>query len=104
MSLRTRPRTETGVDLSAPLKTLYHSHETIVDRLHGLAGLPALAEQAEQARQVASAAVALFRTDVLAHHLDEEHDLFPAVLASARPDGERESVQALVEQLTQEHR
>ena len=38
------------------------------------------------------------------HHLDEERDLFPAVLASAQPGAERERVQAMTERLTHEHR
>lgn len=95
---------ETGVDVSAPLKTLYHTHEAIVDRLRGLSGLAELAAQADEARRVAASAVELFQADVLAHHQEEERDLFPAVTASARPDDELVTVKARIERLTLEHR
>lgn len=104
MSMRTLPRADTGVDLSAPLNTLHHSHDIILDRLRGLAGLPDLVAQAEQARRVATATVALFCNDVLAHHLEEERDLFPAVAASAAPEEERETVKGYIRQLTLQHR
>jgi len=41
---------------------------------------------------------------VYAHHADEERELFPAVLASAQPGEERERVQLMARQLTEEHR
>lgn len=104
MSLRTLSHADTGVDLSAPLDTLYHSHETIVDQLSSLSALPGLLVQAEQARRVAADALALFRQDVLQHHQDEESALFPAVQDSATPGEESDSVQMLVRQLTAEHR
>ncbi|WP_332670504.1 hemerythrin domain-containing protein [Aromatoleum sp.] len=38
------------------------------------------------------------------HHLDEERELFPAVLASAAAGAERERVQSLAKRLPEEHR
>lgn len=104
MSLRALSHAQTGVDLAAPLDTLYHSHETIVGQLSALAALPGLLEQAEQARRVAADALALFGKDVLQHHQDEEKALFPAVQASAAPGEESDTVQTLASQLTAEHR
>jgi hemerythrin-like domain-containing protein len=36
--------------------------------------------------------------------MDEERELFPAVLASAEPGDEHDRVQAIVQRLTQQHR
>jgi hemerythrin-like domain-containing protein len=104
MSLRILSQVDTGVDVSAPLKTLYHSHEGIVKQLRELGELPRLAQQMAQARRVSAASVALFRNNVLVHHQDEERDLFPAVIGSASPGAERESAQALAARLVAEHR
>jgi hemerythrin-like domain-containing protein len=95
---------DTGVDLTAPLKTLYHSHETILSQMAELAALPALVEQAQRARDIATRTLAMFDGDVLQHHADEENDLFPAVIRSAQPGEERERVQAMTERLSGEHR
>ena len=38
------------------------------------------------------------------HHAEEERELFPAVLASAAKGVERDKVQAIVDELTAEHR
>ena len=46
----------------------------------------------------------LFDDAVLAHHADEERELFPAVLRSATPGEEAGAVAAMVDWLTAEHR
>lgn len=56
------------------------------------------------ARDVAAQAVGFFREAVFEHHLDEERELFPAVLDSAAKGEERERVQVMVKRLTEEHR
>jgi hemerythrin-like domain-containing protein len=38
------------------------------------------------------------------HHADEERELFPAVLASARKGDEHDHVRSIIERLTREHR
>jgi hemerythrin-like domain-containing protein len=104
MSIRGLTQTDTGVDMSAPLKTLYHSHDGILAQLRELAALPGLATQSTRTRELAKAAVALFRSDVLAHHAEEEQDLFPAVIRSATEGQERELVESLTRVLVAEHR
>lgn len=88
----------------APLTTFTDCHVGILKRLKSLDTLPALLEPAAQARQIASDSLAFFREAIFEHHLDEERDLFPAVLASAQPGAERERVQGMTERLTREHR
>ncbi len=97
-------RIETGVDTSAPLKTLYHSHDTILTGLAGLLALPRQVQQAADARKTASEALDLFEREVLQHHADEEKSLFPAVLSAAADDEERAAAQALVTRLVDDHR
>jgi hemerythrin-like domain-containing protein len=88
----------------APIAAFSKCHEGILTRLDALAGLPDLIDAAARARQVAAQTVTFFREVVYEHHQEEERELFPAVLASARAGAERERVQALVDRLTREHR
>lgn len=94
----------TDVEIDAPIDSLRHSHERIVDTLQALAKLPQLAEQMRRARELAQAVAQVFDGPVLQHHADEERHLFPAVVASARPGAEAEKAQALAQQLTAQHR
>lgn len=66
--------------------------------------LPEQVAAAKAARETAQAVLKMFEDVVINHHYEEEHDLFPAVLASSQPGVERERVAAMIEQLTQEHR
>lgn len=93
-----------GPTAQAPLTTFTDCHVGILKRLKALDALPALLEPAAQARQIAADSLAFFREAIFEHHLDEERDLFPAVLASAQPGAERETVQSMTERLTREHR
>lgn len=92
------------IDIDAPLTNFVQCHEGIVTKLQAFAGLPALMDAVAQARKIATDTVALFDNVVLEHHLEEERDLFPAVLRSAAPGPERERVQIAVDRLTAEHR
>jgi hemerythrin-like domain-containing protein len=89
---------------AAPINAFSQCHVGIVAQLHELEKLPALVEAAAQARQVAARTLKFFRVAVIAHHTEEERDLFPAVLASAVRGEEAERVKAMVERLTREHR
>jgi len=89
---------------SAPIQSFADCHVGIVSHLQQLARLPALLEPARQARQIADETLTFFKTVVHEHHAEEERELFPAVLASARKGEERDDVQAIVDRLTQEHR
>lgn len=95
---------EAGARADAPLTNFTDCHVGILKRLKSLDALPALLEPAAQARQIAADSLAFFREAIFEHHLDEERDLFPAVLASAQPGAERDRVRAMTERLTHEHR
>lgn len=89
---------------TAPLDGFADCHVGIMKRLNVLDELPALLEPAARARRIAHDSLAFFREAIFEHHLDEENELFTAVLASAQPGAERMRVQAMVERLTREHR
>lgn len=93
-----------AIDADAPLTNFSHCHEGILKRLSALDELPALLAPAARARQVAEQSVEFFREAIFEHHLEEERELFPAVLASAHPGEEAERVQLMVRRLTNEHR
>ncbi|MEZ5738305.1 MAG: hemerythrin domain-containing protein [Burkholderiaceae bacterium] len=90
--------------LDQPIQDFTQCHAGIVRKLDLLAELPALLEPAARAREIADKAVEFFREAIFEHHLDEERELFPAVLASAKPGAEREQVQSMVRRLTEQHR
>ncbi len=94
----------TPVNTDAPLTNFAHCHEGILKRLNALDELPALLEPAARARQIAEQSLEFFREAIFEHHLEEERELFPAVLASAQPGDELEKVKAMVKRLTEEHR
>lgn len=87
-----------------PLTNFSNCHVGILEGLSALGELPALLGPAARARQVSAAALALFNNAVFEHHSEEENELFPAVLASAQPGEELQTVRACVERLTTEHR
>ncbi len=93
----------TPVD-NAPIQDFSHCHAGIVKKLDMLGELPALLEPAARAREIAEKALEFFREAIFEHHLDEERELFPAVLASAEKGAELERVQGMVKRLTNEHR
>ncbi len=97
------PDPSTSLD-ATPLESFADCHVGILRRLQALDRLPELLEPAAQARRIAADSLAFFREAIFEHHLDEERELFPAVLASARPGAELERVQAMAERLTSEHR
>lgn len=87
-----------------PISNFSNCHTGIVKRLKALDELPALLAPAARARQIAEQSLEFFREAIFEHHLEEERELFPAVLASAQPGEERERVKAMAERLTKEHR
>lgn len=88
----------------SPIEDFSQCHAGILSRLQALDTLPALLEPAARARQIAADTLKFLREAVFEHHAEEEQELFPAVLASARKGVEREKVQAIVTELTAEHR
>jgi hemerythrin-like domain-containing protein len=88
----------------SPIEDFSQCHAGILGRLRALDTLPALLEPAARARQIAADTLSFFREAVFEHHAEEEQELFPAVLASAHKGVEHEKVQAIVAELTAEHR
>lgn len=94
----------TPVNTDEPLNNFSDCHAGIVKRLTALDELPALLEPAARARQIAEESLEFFREAIFEHHLEEERELFPAVIASAQPGAELERVKAMAKRLTDEHR
>lgn len=87
-----------------PLAGFSQCHLGILSQLQAFVELPALQAAAAQARHIAASTLALFKTEVHEHHVEEESVLFPAVLRSAAPGEEFSRVQVMVKHLTAEHR
>ncbi len=87
-----------------PLQDFSKCHSGFVTLLETSLGLPGMIASAAQARSCAADLLKMFRDSLLAHHDDEERDLFPAVLQVARPGEEAARAQAMVTQLVREHR
>ncbi|UCE30577.1 MAG: hemerythrin domain-containing protein [Burkholderiales bacterium] len=87
-----------------PIEDFSRSHAGILAHLEALDRLPGLIEPAAQARQIAETALRFFDEAVLEHHADEERELFPAVLRSAKPGAEAQRVRQITERLIDEHR
>lgn len=94
----------TDLPSADPVADFSQSHVGITSRLQALAGLPTLVAQAAQARQLAAESLAFFNEVIDEHHGAEEHDLIPAVLASAAKGDERDRARAMAERLVAEHR
>jgi hypothetical protein len=97
-------RTETAIDINAPLPAFTECHAGILARLNAAAGLPDMLGAAQRARQLARDLVTMFDEDVYSHHADEENELFPAVLKSAKVGSEQERARSMVAHLVREHR
>ncbi|MCZ2104947.1 MAG: hemerythrin domain-containing protein [Comamonadaceae bacterium] len=91
-------------DYEDPLSNFVDCHGGILSHLHTFGELPALLEPAARARTIAAQTIEFFNSTVFAHHIDEEKELFPAVLAKALPGDERATVQRYVDRLVAEHR
>jgi len=59
-----------------------------------------LLEPAARARQIAEQSLEFFREAIFEHHLEEERELFPAVIASAQPSEELSRVKAMAQRLS----
>lgn len=98
------PEPSHSTSTNAPIQDFSDCHAGILRKLDQLNELPALLEPAARARDIAASALEFFREAIFLHHLDEERELFPAVLASAESGAEHERVEALAKRLTDEHR
>ena len=88
------------VNATAPISNFTNCHSGILKRLNALDELPALLEPAARARQIAEQSLEFFREAIFEHHLEEERELFPAVIASAQPSEELSRVKAMAQRLS----
>lgn len=96
----TRQATEADV----PLQDFSRCHVGFVTVLETSLGLPEMIATAARSRSCAADMLKMFRDRLLAHHDDEERDLFPAVLRVAQPGDEADRARTMVAQLVREHR
>ena len=96
--------TRQAIEADSPLQDFSTCHIGFVTLLETSLGLPEMVTTSARARSCAADMVKMFRHSVLAHHEDEERDLFPAVLQVAQAGAEADRAQAMVAQLVREHR
>lgn len=96
--------TRQATEADAPLQDFSRCHEGFVTVLEASLGLPEMIATAARSRSCAADMLKMFHDSLLAHHDDEERDLFPAVLRVAQPGDEANRARAMVEQLVREHR
>ncbi len=92
------------INTQQPLMNFSNCHVGIVSQLNRLGELPALLAPADLARKVAKDVLEFFPKVVFEHHAEEEKELFPAVMASARKGEERIRAEMLIRDLTDQHR
>jgi hemerythrin superfamily protein len=96
--------THQPAEADAPLQDFSRCHVGFVTVLETSLGLPEMIATAARSRSCAGDMLKMFRDRLLAHHDDEERDLFPAVLRVAQPGDEADRARAMVDQLVREHR
>jgi hemerythrin-like domain-containing protein len=87
-----------------PIQDFSDCHVGIVNTLGELASLSRPQRPSPQRSEAARRVLAFFRDVVGAHHREEEHELFAAVMADAAAGDEHAQVDALVKRLVDEHR
>lgn len=87
-----------------PIQDFSDCHVGIVSMLDELASLARPLSTAMQRSVDAGRVLAFFQDVVSAHHLEEERELFSAVMADATQGPELRQVQELVNRLVDEHR
>ena len=93
-----------ATEADAPLQDFSKCHVGFVTVLETALGLPEMIVAAARSRACAADMLKMFHDRLLAHHDDEERDLFPAVLRVAQPGEEADRAGAMVAQLVREHR
>jgi len=96
--------TRQPTEADTPLHDFSRCHVGFVTVLEASLGLPEMIDIAARSRSCAADMLKMFRDRLLAHHDDEERDLFPAVIRIAQPGEEADRAQTMVTQLVREHR
>jgi hemerythrin-like domain-containing protein len=99
-----RTRLQPEDEPRTPVDAFSDCHAGILAALRSFSTLPPLVDAAKRAREVAAKIADIMENAVCVHHKEEEEELFPAVLRSARQGQEHDAVQSLVWRLTDEHR
>ena len=95
--------TRRATEADAPLQDFSTCHVGFVTVLETALGLPEMIVTAARSRSCAADMLKMFHDRLLAHHDDEERDLFPAVLRVAQPGDEADRARTMVAQLVREH-
>jgi hemerythrin-like domain-containing protein len=96
--------TRQSTEAHAPLQDFSRCHVGFVTVLESALGMPEMIVTAARSRSCAADMLKMFHDRLLAHHDDEERDLFPAVLRAALPGDEADRAQTMVAQLVRQHR
>ena len=96
--------TEKNSNDPAVISKFTDCHGGILRKFDWLHDLPEFVQTAERARLQASQAIDFFREVIFEHHLDEERELFPTVLAYAEKGVENDHLKKMISVLTIEHR
>lgn len=96
--------TRQATEADAPLQDFSKCHTGFVTVLETALGLPEMIVAAARSRSCAADVLKMFRDRLLAHHDDEERDLFPVVIGVTQPGDEADRARAMVAQLVREHR
>ena len=96
--------TRQASEADAPLEDFSSCHVGFMTVLDSSLGLPEMLVTAARSRSCAADMLKMFRDSLLAHHDDEERDLFPAVVRVAQAGDEADRARAMVAQLVREHR
>ena len=95
--------TRQAIEADSPLQDFSTCHIGFVTVLETALGLPEMIVTAARSRSSAADMLKMFHDRLLAHHDDEERDLFPAVLRVAQSGEEADRARAMVAQLVREH-
>ena len=96
--------TRQSTEADAPLQDFSKCHVGFVTVLETALSLPGMIDTATRSRSCAADMLKMFHDRLLAHHDDEERDLFPAVLRVAQPGDEADRAKTMVAHLVREHR
>jgi heme-degrading monooxygenase HmoA/hemerythrin-like domain-containing protein len=100
----TRPAPAQPVGMASPIQDFSDCHAGILAMLDELTALSRQRGPVPHRHEAAGRILRCFRDVVSAHHREEEAELFAAVLADAAAGDEHTKVEALVNQLRDDHR
>lgn len=97
-------RVDADVAMDTPIQSFSDCHAGIARVLDDLTGLSRRTDSASSHSEIAARVLSAFTDLVIAHHKDEESELFPAVTSDALAGNEHTQVMQLVGRLVDEHR